>query len=143
MYRVYYNNKPGAEPRVIEYGGEEIVWQPKGEVWKRVKVKQKYKDEYFNRSRDVDKTFERWVEKWEKTDQPGEPISAHLLSYSQLREAFKAKNNKDRALILEKDLKDSMSIPDIDEQIKALEALKASKKESKPKRGPGRPSKNA
>ncbi len=135
MHRIYYNNEPGDGPRVIEHGGEEIVWQPKGEIWeKKVFKNQKYRDEW------TEKTYTRDEVRWVKTDKIGEPISFKDLTADQLKEAAKAKNNRDGKLIHEKDLNTELTVDDIDAQIKRFTEMKAAAEE---KKKPGRPKKNA
>lgn len=121
MARVYYNSSKGDGPKVVEHGGKNLVWLPKGEHWEWKKdqpIKEFLKD-----GKKVVVTGKKLV----KTSKKGPAVSFLDLDKEQLAAVMLQKNNADKKLMLEKDYFKVAGVDDLDLQIAALQAIKAEK----------------
>jgi hypothetical protein len=119
MARVYYNSAKGDGPKVVEHGGKNLVWLPKGEHWEWKK------DQVIKEFMKGDKKVQVKGKKLVKTSKKGPAVSYLDLDREQTVAVMLQKNNLEKKLMLEKDYFKIAGVDDLDLQIAQLQAMKA------------------
>lgn len=127
MPRVYYNSSKGDEPKVVEYGGKNLVWLPKGEHWEWKK------DQVLRKFEKAGKEVVVRGKKLVKTNKKGPAVSYLDLDRDQLVAVMLQKNNADKKLMLEQEYFKVAGVDDLDLQIAQLQAIKAEREVAAPK----------
>ena len=120
MPRIYYNSEPGDEPRTLTFGDEEFVWQPKGEVWEKIRVPNK--TDFVDRRSGRPVTMMEY--QWQKASDDGAPVSYLDISSQAWTWASRQIINRDKKLMPEHLYMKNRGEEDIDMQISYLQKLK-------------------